>query len=348
MASWHSALWGKLLLVGFVVFCCTPAADAQRPATDRHVPELAACLDRVEIAEPIGYRRLAVYPILLTQSLNLGGRWLSLDDALSRGVLVIREKGGGSVPVVEVENRSRDEHVFIMSGEVISGGKQTRTMRHDTIVAPGQRVDLNVYCVEQHRWTGGGEFSGSKALVPQSIQQGLRRGADQREVWAEVGRNNTGLRAENPTGSLDLALKAGPVREKLAEVRRQIVPNIPRGTVGFVFVDRGRALGAEFFGNEQLAQDLLPKLLDSYAVDCIILARGDAEPEGRFDHRPAIEFYERVCRTGSQRADTPGSGSGIRTRGAGLLGDGVSLGSTLVHFGIQVNERIIIYPPPQR
>ena len=40
---------------------------------------------------------------------------------------MITEKGaGGSVPAVTVENRSRDEHVFIMAGEVITGGKQTR------------------------------------------------------------------------------------------------------------------------------------------------------------------------------------------------------------------------------
>ncbi len=37
----------------------------------------------------------------------------------------------------------------------------------------------------------------------------------------------------------------------------------------------------------------------------------------------------------------------MRTRGAGLAGDGVSLGGTLVHFGVQA-ERIVPLPTPIR
>ncbi len=323
-------------------------ARAQRPPTHRHVPELAAYLDRVEIAEPISYRRLSVYPVLLDRDLDLRGRWLTLDNAISRGVLIVTEKGGsGSVPVVVVENRSRDEHVLIVSGEVLSGGKQTRTVRQDVAVAPGQRIELDVFCVEPHRWEGSAAFSAGKVLVPPSIQLELRRGADQERVWAEVARNNEALRAENPTGSLELAMKSASVRDRLDEVRRAITPNVPRGTMGFIFVDRGRALGAELFGSEDLARDLLPKLLDSYAVECVVIGRGDAEPQGRPDHRAAIEFFERVCRAGSDRAHTPGTGSGIRTRAGDLLGDGVSVGGTLVHYGVQASHRIVPMPVPR-
>ncbi|NQU26514.1 MAG: hypothetical protein HQ567_34945, partial [Candidatus Nealsonbacteria bacterium] len=130
----RSALaWAAAAGLAAVVLGGTSAALAtQRQSTGNHVDELAAYLDRVQIAEPIVYRRLAVYPVLLESDVGLRGDWLSLDKAISRGVLAISEKGaGGSVPVVTVENRSRDEHVFIMAGEVIAGGKQTRTVRND-------------------------------------------------------------------------------------------------------------------------------------------------------------------------------------------------------------------------
>jgi hypothetical protein len=351
-----TALAGAACL-GWAILAAAPVW-AQRPPTDRHVPELARYLDGVKIAAPIVYRQLAVYPILVDDVPLLRGRWLTCDAAISRGVLVVSEKGGGSVPVVRVENRSRDEYVFIMTGEVIAGGMQTRTVRHDVVLAPGQKIDLDVYCVEAHRWAGETRFSaGSDTMLPQSIQGELRRGADQGRVWSEVARNNAALKAENATGSLDAALKAAPVREKLEEVRRKIVPEIPRGTTGFIFLDRRRALGAELFGSEDLARTLLPKLLDSYAVDYVILRGPGDGREGKSDDRAAIEFYERVCRTGSQRAATAGSGSGIRTREGGLLGDGVSLEGTLVHYGVQTGERIvpapgplppIIYPTPER
>jgi hypothetical protein len=268
-----------------------------------------------------------------------------MDDAIARGVLVVREKGSGSVPVVIVENTSREQHIFLMTGEVLSGGKQTRTIRQDVVLAPGQEVELSVFCVEAHRWEGKEKLSTGRMLVPQSIQKELRRGADQRRVWSEIARNNEALEAENATGSIELALKSNRVSDRLAEVRRAIVPRVPEGTRGFIFVDRGRAVGAEFFGSERMARDLLPKLLDSYAVDCVLLRHGRSVPERGHDHWPAIDFFHRVCRAGSDRSDTPGSGAGIRTRAGGLLGDGVSLSGRLVHFGIQIRDRIV--PPPK-
>jgi hypothetical protein len=324
-----------------LTLCASGPAWAQRPSTDRHVRELARHLDGVEIAEPVVYRHLAVYPLLVRDVAALQGRWLTLDAAMSRGVLVVSEKGGGSVPFVMVENRSRDEYVFLMIGEVIKGGMQTRTIRHDVVLAPGQRIELSVLCVEAHRWTGGKEFAAGKLMAPQSIQHELRKGASQAEVWSGVARNNAALRAENDSGSLELALKSRAVEEKLADVRRKIVPDIPRGTTGFVFVDRGRGVGAELFGSEDLARELLPKLLDSYAVDYVILRDSGGDREVARNDRAAIEFFEQVCRAGSDRAGTPGSGAGIRTQANGLLGDGVSLDGGLVHYGVQVQHHVI-------
>ena len=198
------ARWGMVVcaVVVFAAGIATTAA-AQRPSTAGHVPELAGYLDRVQISQPVVFRSLAVYPILLTAGDHLGGDWLSMDDALERGLLSAGEKGsGGSVPVVTVENRGRREHVFIMTGEILTGGMQTRTIRRDAVLAPGQRIELDVFCVEAHRWSGGGRFSAGEMLLPQSIQKELRRGADQQAVWSEVARNNRAIGAENRTGSV--------------------------------------------------------------------------------------------------------------------------------------------------
>jgi hypothetical protein len=341
-------VWGTAGWLALAAISDGPTArGAQRPSTDRHVRELAAYLDQVEIAEPVAYRHLAVYPVLVSEEVKVRGRWLTLDDAVRQGVLVVQEKGsGGSVPVVVVENRSRDTHVFILAGEILSGGKQTRTVRRDVILSPGQRVELDVFCVEAHRWEGEKRFSAAGAMVPQSIQKELRRGSDQKRVWSEISRNNMALEAENATGSLELAIKARPVREKLSEVRRAILPKLPAGTVGFVFVSRGRALGAELFGNEEMAEKLLGKLLDAYAVDCILLG-GELPRREIRGHGTAVEFFHRVCRAGSERTGTPGSGAGIRTRSGGLLGDGVSLGGSVVHYGAQIRDRIVPLPGPR-
>lgn len=347
VVSWAAAGCLAVAVVGGGTRALAQASAGGRPSTSGHVPELASYLDEVQIAEPVGYRGLAVYPVLLRDGAGLRGGWLPLDAAIARGALVVTEKaGGGSVPVVTVENRSRSHHIFIMGGEVVSGGKQTRTVRKDVVLAPGQQIELDVFCVEARRWRGGKQLAAGNALLPQSIQKELRKGANQRKIWSEVARNNAALGAENATGSLELALKAKPVQDQLGEVRRSLVPKMPRGSVGFIFVDRGRALGAELFGRGELARALLPKLLDSYAVDCVLIRkRGAAARTDR--HNAAIKLFRRVCRAGSKRGETPGSGAGIRTRGGGLLGDGVSLGGVVVHYGVQIQDRIVPLPKPR-
>ncbi len=85
------------------------------------------------------------------------------------------------------------------------------------VLAPGQAVDIGVFCVEAHRWQGEVSFKAADAMAPSSIQNQMRAGADQAKVWSEVARNNDALGTENATGSLDEGLKAPAVQRELDE-----------------------------------------------------------------------------------------------------------------------------------
>ena len=72
---------------------------ARRP----HVPELAKYLDRLSIRKAIVYRSLAVFPVVIERGAALPGKWLTMDAAIQRKVLLVTEKeGGGTVPVIFV------------------------------------------------------------------------------------------------------------------------------------------------------------------------------------------------------------------------------------------------------
>lgn len=332
-----------LLKLGILVCLFATPAWSQVGTAGRHVAELARYLADAEIYAPIVYRNLAVFPIRLHDGQRLDGRWLTMDQAVSRGVLLVTETdGGGRVPAVRVSNRSRSEHVLIVAGEILAGGKQTRTVREDAVLAPGQSITLDVFCVEKHRWEGESKFRAGNVLVPQSIRRELRLGSDQNRVWTEIDRNNRALGAMNETGSLELALKSPRVQPQLLEIRRHIVPEVPRDTIGFVFVDGATAVGAELFGRTELAQDLLPKLLDSYSVDLIVKRPSREAADNR--NQIAINFFERIRGAASEYEKTAGSGQGIRLREGDLLGHGVAARGELVHFGVQLRERVIIYP----
>ena len=165
----------SLVLATFAVaaYLAAPieSASAQRPTTDRHVSELARYFNGVKIAAPIIEQGLAVYPVLVEDVPLLKGNWQTLDEAIDHGTLVIREKGGGSVPTVSVENRSRETYILLMTGDVIKGGMQTRTVRHDTVLGPRQRIDLDVFCVEAQRWEGVRDLLGRQDASP-AVDQG--------------------------------------------------------------------------------------------------------------------------------------------------------------------------------
>jgi hypothetical protein len=326
-----------------IAFILSGVASAQRPATDRHVPELARYFNGVKIASPIVEQGLAVYPVLVDDVQLLHGNWLTLDEAIDRGTLFIREKNGGNVPTVSVENHSKNAYILLMTGDVIKGGMQTRTVRHDSVLGPRQRIDLDVFCVEAQRWEGAVSFSSAKLQAPQSIKGEIRGGGGQSGVWQRVAENNAALGTENSTRSLEVAVKDASVANKLEDVQKRIVPEVPKGTVGFIFVHGSRAVGAEFFGSEALARAALPQLLDAYAVDFIIRTKAETRNIAPHD-KAATSFFERICRAGSERTKTAGSGSGIRTDADGLLGDGVSLDSTLVHYGVQTGQTVVRQP----
>ena len=306
------------------------------------MPELARFLKRLEIRKPRIHGDLGIFPLTLRKGEALRGRWSAMDEAIESGILVVTEqKIGAAVPVIYMENRSPDRHVFVMGGEVVSGGKQTRTIRKDIVLAPGQKLDIGAFCVEAGRWHGDQEFESSALMLPQSVQKELRKGTDQKRVWAEVDRINRSLGSQNATSSLEIGLNAAPVRKRLGRVRAAIVPKVPGGSIGFVFVYRGRAVGAEFFGRPDLARALLPKILDAYAVDFVLREPGRARRSPAPREHIAAAFLNHVRLAGSTRSETAGSGAGIRTRSAGLVGEGVSLGDSLVHFGVQIEKRIM-------
>ena len=51
-----------------------------------------------------------------------------------------------------IANNVSSDTIFIMAGEVVKGGKQDRVIAQDVVIAPGEKIDLNAFCVEKNRW----------------------------------------------------------------------------------------------------------------------------------------------------------------------------------------------------
>ncbi|MGP0092065.1 MAG: ARPP-1 family domain-containing protein [Xanthobacteraceae bacterium] len=143
-------------------------------------PGLAArgyAADGPRVTGPVLYNNLSVY--LVHGESASGPVPLTLEEALARGVVNVRETG--SVNQLEIENLGTDA-VFAQSGDIVKGGRQDRVLMVSLLLpAQSGRVAIASFCVEQGRWSARGSedvrrFLSSSAFLPSREAKLVMRG----------------------------------------------------------------------------------------------------------------------------------------------------------------------------
>ncbi len=217
-------------------------------------------------------------------------RYLTLGEAMEMNIVVVAETG--SVQQLTIENKSKDKTVFIHAGDVVKGGRQDRTIRHDLILPPlSGPVAVGSMCVESGRWGMRGRedaarFSTSKnMLTSRALRRSSRESGDQRAVWDEIERQQTMLgenvselrgydvevRDARSRTSLELTLGSQDLQKVIAEYEAELKPLLDDKTnvLGFVFAINGEINTAEVYNNESLFRALWPRLLRAAAVEAV-------------------------------------------------------------------------------
>jgi hypothetical protein len=332
-------------------------ADAQqRKSESNRVEEVRELLTHLQVEKPRRHKAMIVFPLRYSGK-QAPGEWETMSQALKGNRLKVRELPNATVPEVEVENTG-DKTVFLLSGEIIAGGKQTRTIRKDTIVEPKQIVKVPVFCIEHGRWTGHREFHTSSNYLPSTLNSAIKAGAAQGEVWHDVAARAARIEAPSATSSLDEILNSEQVQEGFRQAHKDLGKFSPPDTVGIAVADAytGRVVGIELFGRRDLFEELQDKLIEGYAAD-IVLARPVAdEKEAReIGEKDVQDFIARILSLEVRYEDTPGSGRGIDLSSGALNGKGVALGDHVIHLSIQEMVRkiqpvrpIVTDPPTER
>jgi hypothetical protein len=167
-----------------------------------------------KLLEPISYENLTVFPVVASSGYDTGA-FLTLEEGLSRGDVIVREQGaetmvrdrdgvrqpvvqnygGASVNQLVLVNRSR-RPLLLLAGELVSGGKQDRIIAKDRIVEPGSEpLPLDVFCVEHGRWSAGSQFTETKTIVHPSVREQAAVDQHQTGVWASVMAGSAGQRS---------------------------------------------------------------------------------------------------------------------------------------------------------
>jgi hypothetical protein len=150
-------IFPALVLWAVCLYACQH--DAPVVSKDSNPPALLRCSAQ---ADPQWkYGDVQLYPVLATPEWAAAQKalknWKVLSEAMTdRRFRITEMKQFGREQEwyngLTVQNRTRDT-VFLMSGDVVQGGNQDRTIAQEQIVLPASVKNIEVFCVEHGRST---------------------------------------------------------------------------------------------------------------------------------------------------------------------------------------------------
>ena len=276
-----------------LTFCLlVPRASAQ--TAERAAPAgnlLTRCLDRANIHPPVHLGRLSIFPISLSRTSRLDGV-LTMDEALQRKLLAIQELDPPEVARARFVNRSAGQMIFLMAGEVLTGGRQNRTLATDALLGPKSSTVLPLYCVQKGRWRGGKSFAAETTVAPLAVRAKAARRAGQKEIWDEVARANRALGSATASEDLAAAMARPENVKRFAELRKRITPKLPDNCAGVAVADGGSIVGADLFNSAELFAAMRDKVLNSYLSQ---YAHGQPPARAARPGQTDVREYLRAC-----------------------------------------------------
>ena len=235
------------------------------------------------------YENLRIYPVVadaaLIEKQAAVGQLRNLAEGIKTpGFRITELKQFGrsvehSVNALTVQNKSQDT-IFLMSGDVVTGGNQDRVIARDQVVVPGTVKNIDVFCVESGRWHYNDPtateneksiyaFKGYYNVASPQVRQAVQRTGNQQEVWNAVAKVTSANDAESGThaySALETANEAKTKRDaylRYFDGKAAYQPNM----VGMVVVCGDRVLGVDIFGHPDLFRRQYDALLHGYVAE---------------------------------------------------------------------------------
>ncbi len=307
---------GMIMLWGLMFVGAAAAEEKAKPLK----------IDGYTISGPYAHENLAIY-LVHGQDKIANKKFITLEEALKQKKVQVQETG--SVGQLVLKNISGDVNIYIQSGDIVRGGKQDRTIKHDCILDKHSRkLNVNSYCVESGRWQkrgneSAGNFSSSSNQIASRRQKlAVKYYGNQSEVWNEVantqdklsGNVGKSVRAPKSASSLELTLEHKEVKQKSGEYQKALLNIIEKkkDVLGYVFAINGKINSADIYGSGDLFRQLWPKLLKASATE----AFAEWDKNKTFTHpagKAVIQFL-RNAKQGDKKKQTDVYGTTIVTR----------------------------------
>ena len=227
------------------------------------------------------FKNLRLVPIRVKENFKqiVGnmGYYISLQEAIDADKVVISEVNrSGRVNTLLVRNLSTDT-LFVMSGEILIGGKQDRVIASDMLIAPNSgQVKLPVYCVEKGRWkyknnSNDSKFTEYYGMANEHLRDIIDHQEGQQAVWKEVSKTNK----KDGISSSTEAYTAHANNKRFRRQEQEYIDFFENifadqdDVIGVVAVTGNQIEGADLFISNRLFKQEYRKLIYSYLDDAI-------------------------------------------------------------------------------
>lgn len=240
---------------------------------------------RVEFDSAISFGNLELYPVhfvyggepnfVNTDNRRILKNIINLKRGMNSRKVKIVERGNfmwRDINTVIVENNS-DQHLLLLGGELIAGGRQDRIFARDTILPPKSgKTEVKVYCLEDSRWSKEKKFKHA-GYADASFKKLLDSAGNQKKVWSEIRKRFRKRRLFHKTNSY-LALMGEKVMVDTSNIYfENLLPgfrNSDSSMIGFVAVTGNQILGADVFISPELFFNNLETTLKLY-IDAAVM-----------------------------------------------------------------------------
>ena len=286
----------------------------------------------------------------LRTSLDGGPEYITLKEALEKGVFTVAEVSeGGSVPELKVENRS-DIAVLLLDGEELRGAKQNRVLNTTILVAPKSAMKVPVSCTEHGRWSyeskvfaeSGNVMAASMRgvnlrEVNRSLEVSKEFRSNQAMIWDNVAEMACDMKVSSRTGAMrDVFEARGADLDGYLKNFRVV-----DGQKGILVFIAGRSAGLDFVSRDRAFGTLFPKLIKSYAMEAMLVeqrakagqAKGKAgKKTAKPDAAEARAFLKKASECEEKKYESVGMGWSYRYSGAGIVGSALAVDEKVVHM----------------
>jgi hypothetical protein len=294
-------------------------------------------LQSLRFGEVQAYKNLAIIPLSSSKEGRL--KYLTLSDALASWNIAVTEvSAGGSIRELRVVNRG-NMPVLLIDGEELTGAKKNRVLNTSVLLKECSETIIPVSCTEQGRWSytsrafqesGNVMARTTRARKVRSVSASLAESAlflsDQRVLWAGLAELQAKVGIPSPTSAMSDAFKAH------ADGLSQCAQSFPLrfDQIGLLAVIDGKAAGLDLVSNRSAYARLHPKLIRSYALECLLESEGKPITQTQAMNR-ARTFFDHVQTAQATPFPSVGHGTDLRFHAKGLAGTALVHENEVIH-----------------